>query len=139
MLAAVFLGGVAAFLILRAAVVPESFGELGHYRADALEENRMRPIRFSGQQACADCHPDVVEQRSKGRHSIVSCETCHGPLAAHAQDPAAVRPAALPARLCAGCHETDSAKPPKFPQVAAVEHAAGAECGSCHPPHQPKP
>jgi hypothetical protein len=140
LLGLVFLGGLAAFLALRAAVVPDSFGRFGHYRAAALDENRERPLSFAGQQACAPCHSDIVEQRASGRHKNVSCEACHGPLAAHAADPAGLRPPALPgARLCGSCHESDAAKPAQFPQVNAQEHSAGAECASCHQPHHPAP
>jgi uncharacterized CHY-type Zn-finger protein len=140
LLGLVFLAGLAAFLVLRAAVVPESFGRFGHYRATALDDNRARPLSFGGQQSCAGCHSDVVEQREKGGHRRVSCEACHGPLASHAGDPTAVRPPALKVSpLCGSCHESDAAKPVKFPQVTAQEHSGGAECHSCHQPHQPAP
>ena len=35
-LAAVFLGGILVFLIVRALLVPKTFGEYGHYRGSAL-------------------------------------------------------------------------------------------------------
>lgn len=140
LLGLVFLGGLAAFLVLRAAVVPESFGRFGHYRATALDDNRARTLSFAGQQVCAACHSDVVEQRAKGGHKGVSCEACHGPLASHADDPSAARPPVLPvASLCVGCHESDPAKPANFPQVISREHSGGMECNACHQPHQPAP
>jgi cytochrome c553 len=68
----------------------------------------------------------------------VACETCHGPLAKHADDPAANVPK-LPsvATLCARCHEKDTAKPKSFPQVVTVEHSGGLACNECHKPHNP--
>lgn len=138
--ALVFLAGSAVFLVARQLVVPPSFGQYGHYRGAVLDEVARQSPKFAGQQACADCHSDIVETRAKGRHRIVSCEACHGPLASHAQDPSAVVPKKPdPSPLCRRCHEADSAKPASFPQVATAEHSGGEKCESCHNPHQPKP
>ena len=41
--AGLFAAGVLAFLVLQAFLVPKGFGVYGHYRAGALEENRVRP------------------------------------------------------------------------------------------------
>jgi cytochrome c553 len=69
----------------------------------------------------------------------VACETCHGPLAKHADDPSAVAPK-LPAvaALCVRCHEKDTAKPKTFPQVVSTEHSGGMACNECHKPHNPQ-
>jgi hypothetical protein len=40
--------GLLAFVILRAAVVPRSFGQYGHYRGAAIAEIAARPIAFAG-------------------------------------------------------------------------------------------
>ncbi len=139
LLAAVFFAAITAFLLLRRAVVPEGFGLYGHYRAGALDDNRLRPLAFAGQSECATCHDDVVTARSAGRHKGVSCEACHGPQARHAANPDAVLPPKVGSiALCAGCHQRDSAKPLWFPQVVPAEHSGGEACGSCHQPHSPK-
>ncbi len=138
LLALVFLVGVTIFLILRAAVVPPSFGVYGHYRAASLDEIRAHPISFAGHDTCAMCHDDVAAEKSKGKHQGVNCEACHGALAAHASDPTALHPKLPdPKVLCARCHEKDAAKPKSFPQVVTAEHSGGEVCTSCHQPHSP--
>ena len=138
LLALVFACGLAVFLILRAAIVPPSFGVYGHYRAAALEETRLHPIAFAGQSTCASCHVDEAATKSKGKHLTVKCEACHGALAAHAEDPVSVKPQLPDVKiLCARCHEADAAKPKSFPQVVTKEHSGGELCTTCHQPHSP--
>jgi len=138
-LAAVIVVLLAVFLVLRAAVVPRSFGEYGHYRGAAIAEAAARPAAFAGHEVCEACHTDVVDQKKQGRHVAVPCEACHGPLAKHADDPASVTPAKLDtAVVCARCHEANSAKPKWFPQVVTADHAGGIACDTCHQPHRPK-
>jgi formate-dependent nitrite reductase cytochrome c552 subunit len=85
------------------------------------------------------CHDEEAKVRAAGKHAHVSCETCHGPLAKHAGDPAALKPV-LPnvATLCVRCHEHDQAKPKTFPQVVSADHSNGMACNDCHKPHSPK-
>ena len=131
--------GILIFLAIRRAVVPEGFGELGHYRSGALKDARAHAISFAGHAACEACHVDQATAKSGGSHAKVSCEACHGPLAKHADDPSAVKPQKPEAAtLCARCHEADSAKPDTFPQVVSKDHAKGETCGACHQPHSPK-
>lgn len=137
-LAGLFAAGVLLFFITRAALIPEGFGELGHYRPGSLQDNRNQRLLFAGSAACAECHGDALETLSAGRHAGVRCEACHGPLQSHASDPAtaaAQRPD--PLVLCAVCHEKNVAKSPQFPQVDAQEHAAGSSCTDCHEAHSP--
>jgi len=131
--------GLVVFLLVRRTIVPAGFGKMGHYRASALDDIRARPIKFAGRESCEACHSDQVEAKSKGKHVKVGCEACHGPLAKHAEDPAAVIPQ-LPdtAVLCARCHEANSAKPKNFPQVVTADHSSGLPCNTCHKPHNPK-
>jgi hypothetical protein len=126
------------FILLRGAVVPKSFGKYGHYRADALEEIRLQPLRHAGHELCAGCHTDQAAVKEKGKHRGVTCEACHGPAAAHGGDPGSGKPViAAPDALCARCHEKHPAKPQWFKQVAVKEHYAGAACISCHQSHSP--
>jgi uncharacterized CHY-type Zn-finger protein len=137
-LAAVFVVGLIAFLVLRASLVPRSFGQYGHYRGNAIGEIAARPVSYAGHQVCEGCHVEVLDVKSKGVHKGVACESCHGPLAKHADDPASIQPAKLDtARLCVRCHEENLAKPKNFPQIASKEHSGGASCDSCHRPHSP--
>lgn len=137
-MAGLFAIGVVLFLIARALLVPDGFGVYGHYRAGALDDNRAHQLRFAGHEACADCHANVLEARVGGKHAAIGCEACHGPLAAHAEDPDAApapRPEATP--LCRVCHGVNVARPAGFPQVDPAEHGGGESCVSCHQPHNP--
>lgn len=137
--AAVLVLGIAVFAVVRATVVPAGFGQFGHYRAGALDANRMHPVAFAGQTVCADCHPDQLAARTAGLHRGVSCEACHGPAANHANDPEKAKPAKPQiVSLCARCHEADATKPAWFKQVKTRAHYDGADCQGCHQPHSPK-
>lgn len=137
-LALLFAVGFTVFLIARAVLIPEGFGEYGHYRAGAIDDNRARPVKFAGQVACADCHGDVLETKAAGKHGTVRCEACHGALAAHAEDPASVVPEKPKAEvLCPVCHQKNVARPATFPQVDPKEHSGGESCSECHQPHSP--
>jgi len=138
LMAGLFVAGVLVFLVLQALLVPKGFGVYGHYRAGALEENRARPVAFAGRAACVECHSDVPEAMKGGRHEKIHCEACHGPLAAHAGDPAekkAVRPDSKV--LCARCHAASVARPASFPQVEVADHAGEEACTTCHTAHNP--
>lgn len=137
-LAAVFVAAILLFLFMRTMFVPESFGRYGHYRADALKDIAAQPVAFAGHKACADCHDEVVQAKSVGKHGNVNCEACHGALQKHVEDPASVVPQ-LPDTgvLCARCHEANLAKPRNFPQVASKDHSGGEKCKTCHQPHNP--
>ena len=139
-LAAIFVGGLLVFAVARAELVPEDFGRFGHYRASAVDEARELPIVHAGQKACAECHVDVVEARVNARHKMLSCETCHGPLAKHAAgaDDAKVTIPEV-TQLCIRCHATKTGKPPRYPRVDVQDHAGGEKCVPCHKPHNPKP
>jgi hypothetical protein len=125
---------------VRAALVPEGFGELGHYRPGAIEDNRAKGVKFAGHLACLECHEDVGSEKAQGAHAGVRCEACHGALAEHAADPASVTPARPETTaLCVVCHAANVAKPKGFPQVVPAEHSGGASCSDCHRPHRPEP
>jgi predicted CXXCH cytochrome family protein len=138
-LAAIFVAGILVFAVARAELVPDDFGEFGHYRAGAVDDARARPIVHAGQKACADCHDDVFVTRAAARHKALSCETCHGPLAQHAaaEDVKVVLPEITP--LCIRCHADKTGKPAKFPRVDVKNHAGDDKCVACHKPHDPRP
>ncbi|MFI5098597.1 MAG: multiheme c-type cytochrome [Candidatus Acidiferrales bacterium] len=136
--AMVFAVGVVAFVVLRAGLVPRSFGEYGHYRGNAIAEMAAKPVVFGGHQTCETCHTDVFALKKQGKHADVNCEACHGALANHAEDPGTVQPPKLDtAVLCVRCHEANGARPKSFPQIVAAEHSAGLPCETCHQPHSP--
>ncbi len=140
-MAGLFVLGISAFFVVRAVAVPKDFGAYGHYRASALESNAARPLVYAGRDACADCHPDVIETRTGGKHEQIGCEACHGAAARHAaqedQAPLPVKP--HPRTGCLRCHANDTSRPQWFPQVVAAEHAGDQICITCHNPHNPVP
>ncbi len=131
---------LSGFFGMRALFVPESFGKYGHYRADAVDSVRKLPINYAGAKACADCHDDVDKTKSLGFHRTVSCEVCHGPAAAHIEDPGTIKPSAPRQRgLCPLCHNYSPSRPTGFPQILTAQHNPGKPCMSCHKPHDPVP
>lgn len=137
-MASLFVVGVLVFLVVRSFMVPRTFGQYGHFRGNALAEIKARPVSYAGHQTCEACHTDILDVKQKGKHTHVACESCHGPLARHADDPTSLMPEKLDNKiLCVRCHEANSAKPKNFPQVVSVDHSAGLACNECHKPHSP--
>ena len=92
---------------------------------------------YADQGICQTCHAAQHTSQAASRHHAVSCESCHGPLAAHAADEAS---AALPleeppAAICATCHASSSGKPVGFPQVELATHYRSGVCRACHDAH----
>jgi hypothetical protein len=126
------------FWVIRGYVVPKSFGQYGHYRGAALAEIAAHPVKYAGHAACETCHTDVVDVKNRGKHEQVNCEACHGPLAAHADDPGSVTPTKLATGvLCVRSHPASAARPNRFPQIQADAHSSGVPCETCHQPHSP--
>ena len=138
-MAGLFVAGIAAFLIARSILVPDGFGELGHFRTGALADNQARKPVFAGRAACADCHSDEPDRLKAGPHKGVGCEACHGALGAHASGESDVKPVRPDAaKLCLVCHVQSVSKPAGFKQIDPKEHGDGSgTCGGCHDPHSP--
>lgn len=133
-----FILGIVALVAVRQLLVPPTFGELGHYRAESITENAAHQIVFAGQSACTECHDDMAEIKFHSNHKGVSCEVCHGPAARHVEDPTEYTPDAPRERgLCPLCHGFDPARPSGFPQIIPVLHNPGQPCITCHDPHNP--
>ena len=137
-LAVIVVGGIAALIVARAFLVPESFGKYGHYRADAVDEIKTQQFIYAGTGICNDCHNDIVDLKAKSFHKGVSCEVCHGPALAHTEAPDEITPEAPRGRgYCPLCHGYDPSRPSGFPQIIADRHNPGKPCMSCHNPHKP--
>jgi hypothetical protein len=140
-MAALFVGALVLFLILRAAFVPKGFGAFGHYNPGALKANMDKPLSFAGRKDCEDCHSDIVAARKGSKHEKIACEACHGAQAKHAlsDDPAASKPKLPdPKTICLVCHQENVSKPKWFPQVNSKDHGNGDACITCHKPHHPE-
>jgi len=137
--AGLLIGGLLVFLAVRGLLVPDGFGEQGHFRPGALEDNQNRELRFAGRQACFECHGGIAEARHGSRHERVGCESFHGALAAHAADPGSTTPQRPdPKQVCLVCHQHKVSMPASFPQIDPAEHGDGAVCTECHRPHHPE-
>ena len=131
---------IAALVSARTILVPDDFGEFGHYRGSAVAEIASQEMKYAGHYICVDCHDDVVETKGNGYHKDVSCEICHGPAAEHVEEPEPDDLWAPRERgYCVLCHEYLPARPTGFPQIVSASHNPMKPCISCHEPHDPKP
>jgi len=129
-----------SLLVARYFLVPDTFGELGHYRAAAVDSIKNLEKAYAGRQECALCHGDVEAIRAASHHQGVSCEVCHGPAAAHVANPMEVKPVINRDRsLCTMCHAFNPSRPTGFPQIDPVAHNPQTPCSACHQPHAPEP
>ena len=133
---AIFIG---LFLLARYFLVPDTFGEYGHYRGASLEENADREAHFAGKETCVMCHDDIGTFLAGDKHHVLSCEVCHGPGMAHANEPeenVLVMP--VERSHCGKCHAVHPAKRKKvITQVDLEEHFPTIDCITCHNPHKP--
>jgi hypothetical protein len=131
---------IVVFLAARFLFVPDDFGEHGHYQTSAVDRIIAAELKYAGQVICNDCHDDIYETKSKGYHQNVSCEVCHGPAAAHTEDPEEiVLPAPRERAYCPLCHEYLPSRPTGFPQIVSASHNPMSPCIHCHDPHEPEP
>jgi hypothetical protein len=132
------LGIVGSYCVARKLLVPKTFGEYGWFRGAALGEIAARQPVFSGMKSCDECHSEILQRLAKHEHKGVSCESCHGPSRAHAEDPDVE-----PSRVkfadsdCLRCHQSSPSRPLWFKQVDLLEHFRDDRCTGCHQPHQP--
>jgi hypothetical protein len=139
-LLAVFVLAVVGLIVSRSLLVPETFGDLGHYRAAAIDSVIAHEKKYAGHQECSLCHSSIAEERLANNHRGVRCEVCHGPAADHVAAPMNVKPDAPRERgFCILCHEYNQSRPTGFPQIDPVSHNPLMPCMSCHDPHAPEP
>ncbi len=134
-----------AALVVRQLLVPDSFGEIGYFRADAIGEEMQRQPRHIGNDECRKCHEKQASLHDKDAHARVACEDCHGPGWKHARAPEKnklVKPSTKD--RCLICHRLLDARPGDFPQIEWREHFRfvgvadlSVQCTQCHDPHEP--
>lgn len=128
----------AAFISIRAIVVPESFGEYGWYRGDSPGEIAARPLFYATSEDCATCHLSEYKEVGGGVHKNLSCETCMGPGKKHIENPEAQRMELNTSReLCGECHAKNPSRPKSQPQIDLSTHNIGKPCITCHNSHSP--
>ena len=130
---------ITLFLLLRKLLIPDSFGQYGHYRGDSLNDNALQAIHYAGQAACLECHQDIEDQKQADVHNGIKCETCHGPGQKHAESAEAADILKPESReFCGVCHEKNAARrTDAIVQINLNEHNTGKKCIECHNPHQP--
>ena len=135
---------VGAALLIRPYLVPKTFGELGYFRAAAMDDEKARLPRHAGRAACAECHEDIATIHAKDVHATIECETCHGPGWKHIEDPDNKMLLPRAKENCLTCHRLLDARPGAFPQVDWKKHfefvgvnEPGTACIRCHSPHEP--
>lgn len=142
---------------------PKSFGELGHYRSNAISENIAKELYYAGSINCSQCHETERTEKADGLHSSLKCEVCHGPGLKHALYADKFKGGSLPDSLklqkpnerkdCALCHQRNAARikilfdtidNTLIHQVDVLKHKlldkktkVEMKCIECHNPHQP--
>jgi len=137
-------------LLFKQLLLPDSFGVYGHYRADAIKEAALVPIRHGTNASCFKCHSNEVKFHKKGRHQTISCEFCHGTYADHVADGKKI--GTLPVKkekeittLCLRCHNTEikARHEEVIKTVAMPDHLKDQNvkithnCNQCHYVHAP--
>ena len=130
---------ISLFLLLRHFLVPDTFGQYGHYRGASLLDNAAVEIHYAGHKACLECHQDIEDLKAEDVHSGINCEICHGPGQKHVVSGEAadiIKPSGR--EFCGRCHSKNAARPKDaIFQVDLAEHNTGTNCVECHNPHQP--
>jgi hypothetical protein len=140
-LAVLFAIAGVALLVVRSMLVPKSFGEIGHYRADAVDAIAAQDIKYGGWQLCVECHDTEGEIKAASYHRSLACEVCHGPSYRHATEDPEIEPQMPRKRgeACLYCHSYLASRPTGFPQIIERLHNPLKPCISCHNPHDPTP
>ncbi|MEI7525233.1 MAG: hypothetical protein WCJ95_12925 [Mariniphaga sp.] len=162
-LISVFAIFILLFLVMRQVLKPSSFGKLGHFRADAIYENTLKPMHYTIADSCTKCHKSVRAEKDKGFHKHLKCEVCHGPGLKHSLFAEQFKGKELPDSLklykpgerkdCGVCHQKNAARikiqfdtinTTMVHQIDLAEHNPPdlkanepANCIDCHNPHQP--
>jgi hypothetical protein len=162
-LISVFVIFIVFFLIMRQVLKPVSFGEIGHFRALSIQENKMKELHYAGSENCFKCHEDIRTEKSLGKHRQLKCEVCHEAGLKHSLYAGQFKDAVLPDSLvlfkpterknCAICHllnaarikiQFDTINHTMIHQINVLEHnlmdtdtKVEYKCIDCHNPHQP--
>lgn len=134
-----FIVFIGLFLIVRQLLIPDSFGQYGHYRGDALLEIASQEMKVANKAMCVDCHYDVQEIIENDVHAELSCIICHGAGLDHVEYPETDNIEKVGGReLCGSCHGLNPARPiDMIFQVDLSTHNPEFEnCTDCHHPHQ---
>lgn len=133
--------GLAVTLLVLGAAFSVFYGEYGFHPAENARSWAALTPAYADSSVCQRCHAPEYAPWVASPHRTVVCESCHGPLAAHAAEVSPDAPAGsvvlakVPDGICVACHEQVIGRPLAFPQVELTKHYAGASCLWCHNPH----
>lgn len=113
------------------------YGEYGLHPEKNAREWAGHELAYAAPGICQDCHAAEYGRQATSQHHAIGCQSCHGPLEAHATDPEVTELAlqAPEAGICAQCHAATSGRPVGFPQVDLSTHFRSGECRACHDAH----
>ena len=131
------IGIICVYFTARYFLVPQSFGQYGHYRGDAIQDIASKQPFWAGKASCVECHADHVAKLAKDAHKTLSCETCHGPAGDHVKNRGGEKLPKLNISMCIRCHEASPSRPKWLHQIDPHDHYTGNLCTDCHEPHQP--
>lgn len=137
--ALVLVAAVAAVGLYAGAVLLGVFSNEYGFHPDAdAHVWAVTPRRYSISTTCTRCHAPQATALASARHAPIGCQSCHGPLEAHAiasiPDSTTVAVAVPGADLCVRCHTTADSRPSFLPQITPAEHYTDG-CLDCHDPH----
>ena len=143
-LISVFAIFIVLFLVMRQVLKPSSFGKLGHFRADAIYENTLKPMHYTIADSCTKCHKSVRAEKDKGFHKRLKGKELPDSLKLY-------KPGER--KDCGVCHQKNAARikiqfdtinTTMVHQIDLAEHNPPdlkanepANCIDCHNPHQP--
>jgi predicted CXXCH cytochrome family protein len=143
----VAIGLIGLILFARLFLVPDDFGVHGDsftysfHRLSNIQEWQEFPVKYQGEEYCAECHEDKYKKHRRGRHKRLQCENCHGPAANH-PDEVEFLPLNRERSLCLRCHADldypDTTGRSDMPAIIDRRHRRSRECVSCHNPHDPR-
>jgi len=134
----IFIVFIGLFLVIRHFLVPDSFGQYGHYRGDSLKDIASNELVYASKENCWDCHDDIKEKISNDVHAGLSCLICHGTGLEHVENPESDNILKNSGRdFCGRCHQLNAARSTDiiFQVDITSHHIEKDNCIECHNPH----
>ena len=96
-------------------------------------------LSFTSSSVCAECHQTEHTRLVSATHQGIGCQSCHGPLLAHAEAGAKADSSTVDVKVptnevCLRCHTSAVGRPDAFRQIIPSEHYVSS-CLECHDPH----
>ncbi|WP_457591797.1 cytochrome c3 family protein [Geoglobus sp.] len=136
----VFLGAIFALRVMGEDVYPgladKLLGVEGMYGISGEQkELAKKPVHAEGREYCRNCHAEIYEVSSRGKHDF-DCQTCHGPAGDH---PATKMKVENSREFCLGCHKPTVGRDESTIRLLYdwENHGKGRLCTACHNPHHP--